>query len=1079
MTARDDAPAAGGVTPHPAGDEDVQYFFVRRPIFSIVISLVIVLLGGFALRTLPINTYPRITPPSVQIAAVYPGATAEQVCTAVAGPLEQQLPGIQGLQYFKTSCSSDGSLAIQAYFDISRDLDLAAVDVQNRVQIATPTIPQQAQQQGITVSKAQTDILMGIAFTSDDPRWGAAALSNYAKIYIQDELSRVAGVGQATVFGGLQFAMLVSLDPDRLAHLGLTVKDVVDAINEQNSTNPSGRIGREPAPPGNQFTIPVTAMGRLSTPEEFANIILRANSTGSVVHVRDVGTVTLGSQSYDNVTRLNGKPTAGLIIFLRPGANALQAKDGVLARMAELEKQFPPGVHWVSGFDLTPFITTSIHEVEVTLLIAIVLVTIVVYIFLQNWRSTLIPALAVPVSIIGAFLGMALLGFTVNLLTLFGLVLSIGIVVDDAIIVIENVERIMEDAHVTARVAADRAIRQLSGALISIVIVLCSVFIPVAFIGGITGALFKQFAVTIVISVVLSGVVALTLTPALCSLLLTERKTPPRRGFFALFNRTFDAWRRKYVQMMHRVSPYSAAAVGVLAVAVGVIVFLYKTTPTGFLPSEDKGYFIVAIELPGSSSTQRTTQVLGKVEQFLLHQPGVDHVFGLSGFSLIQGVNQTSSATLFAVLKPWDQRPKKSTQVDGLLQASNGYFFTQIPEAFVFAFNAPEIIGLGTTSGLELNLEDRGVNDIGKFAAIAQQFAQELGKTGDVTGVNTTIRADAQQLYLDVDREKVKSLGVSLTDVFTTLQTFLAYDYVNDFNLYGKTYHVQLEAQPQFRQRPEDLNRFYVRSTTGAMVPVGSLVQPSFRAGPTVVSRFNGFTSALVIGTPAEGKSSGQMLAATEKLLKDKYAALNIGYGYSGQSYQEQQASGQGSFIFALGLVMAFLVLAAYYESWSTPLAVMIGVPFGVLGAFLGLLILHSPNNLYFDVGLLVVIGLEAKNAILMVEFAVEQRATGKSIEESAVEAGRERIRPILMTSFAFILGVVPLLLATGAGAAARHSLGTGVFFGMLVSTLLGVNIIPNLFIFVRRLSERTLARRHGAVPAVPAATPLPGAGDD
>lgn len=1065
----------------PAQDEDVQYFFVRRPIFAIVISLVIVLLGLFSLRTLPINTYPRITPPSVQITATYPGATAEQVCTAVAGPIEQQLPGIQGLQYFKTSCASDGSLAIQAYFDISRDLDLAAVDVQNRVQIATPEIPQQAQQLGITVSKAQTDILMGIALTSDDPRWDAAALSNYAKIYVQDEISRVDGVGQAQTFGALQFAMLISLDPDRLAHLGLTVTDVIAAVNEQNATSPAGRIGREPAPPGTQFTVPVTALGRLSTPEEFGNIILRANLDGSAVHVRDVGTVTLGSQSYDNVIRLNGKPTAGLIIFLRPGANALQTKEGVIARLEELQKRFPPNVHWVPGFDLTPFITSAIHEVEVTLLIAIVLVTIVVYIFLQSWRSTLIPALAVPVSIIGAFFGMALLGFTVNLLTLFGLVLSIGIVVDDAIIVIENVERTMEEEHVSARVAADRAIRQLRGALISIVIVLCSVFIPVAFIGGITGALYKQFAVTIVISVVLSGVVALTLTPALCSILLTGHKTASQHGFFGWFNRRFDAARRKYVETMHWVSPYSAAAVGVLAVAIGIIVILYKTTPTGFLPSEDKGYMIVAVELPGSSSTQRTTDVVTKVEQFLLHQPGVDHVFGLSGFSLIQGVNQTSSATLFAVLKPWGDRSKKSEQIDGLLQSSNGYFFTQIPEAFVFAFNAPEIIGLGTTSGLELNLEDQGVNNIGKFAAIAQQFAHDLGKTGDLAGVNTTIRVDAQQLYLDVDREKAKSLGVSLTDVFTTLQTMLAYDYVNDFNIYGKTYHVQVEAQAPFRQRPEDIGKFYVRSATGTMVPVGSLVRTSFRAGPTVVTRFNGFTSALVIGTPAPGKSTGQMLAATERLLKDKYQAMNIGYDYSGESYQEKLATGQGNLVFGLGIVMAFLVLAAYYESWSTPLAVMIGVPFGILGAFSGLFLLHSPNNLYFDVGLLVVIGLEAKNAILMVEFAVEQRAKGKSIVDAAVEAGRERIRPILMTSFAFILGVVPLLLATGAGAAARHSLGTGVFFGMVVSTLLGVNIIPNLFIFVRRVSEWLAARRHGTpvTATSPSAAPTPTHGDD
>ena len=1063
-----------------APGEETTYFFVKRPIFAMVISLVIVLLGLFSLRSLPINTYPRITPPTVQITAAYPGATAEQVCTAVAAPIEQQLPGIQGLEYYKTSCGSDGSLAIQASFDISRDLDQAAVDVQNRVQIATPQIPQQAQQLGITVLKAQTDILLGIAFTSDDPRWDAAALSNYSRIYIQDEISRVPGVGQAVTFGGLQFAMLVSLDPDRMAHLGLTVTDVINAIAEQNATHPAGRIGREPAPVGTQFTIPVTAGGRLSTPEEFANIVVRAKPDGSLLRVRDVGTVKLGSQSYDNVIRLNGRPTAGLIVYLRAGANALAAKEGVVARMNELAKRFPPGVHWVTGFDVTPFITASIHEVEVTLILAIVLVTIVVFVFLQKWRSTLIPALAVPVSIIGTFLGMAILGFTINLLTLFGLVLSIGIVVDDAIIVIENVERIMEDEHVSARVAADRAIRQLRSALIAIVIVLCSVFIPVAFIGGITGALYKQFAVTIVISVVLSGIVALSLTPALCAVLLTERKTAPQGGFFGWFNRMFDGARDRYVRTMHRVSPYSAAAVGVLCVAVGIIVYLYRTTPSGFLPSEDKGYFITAVELPGSSSAQRTTQVLGKVEQSLLHQPGIDHVFGLSGFSLISGVNQTSSATIFSVLSPWENRPKRSEQVDGLLQASNGYFFSQIPEAFAFSFNAPEIIGLGTTSGLEMNLQDRGINNFGKFAATAQQFAQDLGKTGDVVGVNTTIRADAQQLYLDVDRDKVKSLGVSLDDVFTTLQTMLAYDYVNDFNLYGKTYHVQVEGQAAFRQRPEDLGKLYVRSASGAMVPLGSLVRTSFRAGPTVVNRFNGFTSALVIGAPAPSKSSGQMLEAAEKLVKDKYEAMNIGYGLSGESFQESESSGQGGVVFGLGLVMAFLVLAAQYESWSTPLAVMIGVPFGVLGAFLGLFILHHPHDLYFDVGLLVVIGLEAKNAILMVEFAIEQRAAGRSIEDAAVEAGRERIRPILMTSFAFILGVAPLVVASGAGAAARHSLGIGVFYGMVVSTLLGVNIIPNLFIFVRKVSERMGAHRVAAPAGLPAtdASSRSGGGD-
>jgi multidrug efflux pump len=1076
------APQSGGVR---GDEEEVSYFFVKRPIFAMVISMIIVLLGLFSLRTLPVNTYPKITPPSVQITATYPGATAEQVCISVASPIEQQLPGIQGLEYYKTSCGSDGSMTIQAYFDISRDQDLAAVDVQNQVQVALPQIPQEAQREGIVVLKAQTDILLAFGITSDDPRWDAASLSNYSRIYLQDEIARVPGVGQATTFGALQFAMLLSLDPNRMAQLGVTVPDVINAVTEQNSTNPSGRIGREPAPPGTQFTVPVTTLGRLDTPDQYDNIIVRAQTNGSVLRVRDIGATTLGSQSYDAASRLSwagrdssGKPVAGLIVYLRAGANALQVKEACLARMKELEHAFPPGVHWVLGYDTTPFITASISEVVTTLIIAMILVTIVVFVFLQKWRSTLIPVLAVPVSIIGAFFGMAVLGFTVNLLTLFGLVLSIGIVVDDAIVVIENVERIMEQEHVSPRVAADRAIRQVRGALIAIVIVLCAVFIPVAFISGITGALFKQFAVTIAISVVISGSVALSLTPALCATLLTEDKVGATdRGFFGWFNRSFDAARNNYVNFMRRVITFPVAAVGVLLVAITIIVYLFKTIPTGFLPTEDKGYFIVAVELPGSASMQRTTAVIQNVEKFLLHLDGVDHVFALSGFSLIQGVNQTSSGTIFAVLKPWDERKKKSQQVDGLLQQFNGYAFMKIPEAIVFGINAPEINGLGTTAGLELNLEDRGINDVRKFAGIAQQFAGELGKTGDVTAVNTTIRVDAPQLYVTVNRDKVKSLGLSLTDVYTTLQTMLSFDYVNDFNLYGRTYHVQVEAQEPYRQRPEDLDKFYVRSTNGAMVPIGAVITTSFRSGPTVVTRFNGFTSALVIGAPAPGKSSGQMLAATEKLIRDKYQAMGVGYGYSGQSYQEKASSGQGNIVFVLGIVMAFLVLAAQYESWSTPFAVMIGVPFGILGALTGLWLLHSDNDLYFQVGLLVVIGLEAKNAILMVEFAIEQRHAGKSIEDAAIIAGRERIRPILMTSFAFILGVVPLLLATGAGAAARHSLGTGVFFGMVLSTLLGVNIIPNLFVFVRRLSEGKMFEHSPGASAD--LTPAPALGDD
>jgi multidrug efflux pump len=1076
--------------------QEVQYFFVKRPIFAMVISIVIVLLGIFSLGGLPVNTYPNITPPSVQITTQYIGATAEEVATSVAAPIEQQLPSLQGLLYYSTSTASDGSLTINCYFDISRDQDLAAVDVQNQVEIAKPLLPQDVQRVGITVQKAQTNILLAIGFTSDDPRWDAAALSNYSRIFVQDEISRVPGVGQAQTFGNLQFSMLVSADPRKMAQLGVTVNDIVSAIQEQNTTNPAGRVGREPAPEGNQFTIPVTAQGRLTTTAEFADIIIRARPDGSVLKVGDVATVTLGSQSYDNLSRYgvnpgpNGNPqarsVAGMLVYLRNGANALSVKQGVVDRMNELERNFPAGVHWVLGYDTTPFITASIAEVEETLIFAIILVTIVVYIFLQNWRSTLIPILAVPVSIIGTFLGMSLLGMSVNLLTLFALVLAIGVVVDDAMVVIENVERIMEEEHVSAKVAADRGIRQLATALIAIVLVLISVFVPVAFISGVTGQLFKQFAMTLVIAVILSGVVALTLTPALCSMLLTERATEEvKTGFFGWFNRRFDTFRDWYVGMMHSLVDHPIPVLGVVVLIIAGIIFFSSNVPTGFLPEEDKGYFVVAVELPGGASAQRTSQALSQVENFLLKQPEVDHTFSLTGFSLILGTNQTSSGTLFAVLKPWDERKGYQHGIDGIVNRANGYFFT-IKDALVFAFNFPEIPGIGTSAGLEMQLQDRSVNDVRRFAQYVQQFTNDANQLKDEHGrpigqnVRSTMRVDVPQLYVDLDRAKTKSLGIPIQDVYTTLSSMLATNYVNDFNLYGRTYRVQLEAQEPYRQRPEDIGDLYVRSASGGMVPISALVRTSFRAGPTVLNRFNGFTSALVIGQPAYGKSSGDLLKAVIKLARDKYEPDGVGYAFSGQSYQETLATGRGvALVLGLGICMAFLVLAAQYESWSTPLAVMLGVPFGLLGAFLAVFLRGMPNDIYFRIGLIVVIGLEAKNAILIVEFARELRDTGLEIKEAAIRAGRERLRPILMTSFAFILGVAPLLFATGAGAGSRHSLGTGVCFGMLLETLFGVVFIPTLFVLVRTASEEgILRRRHGALAAAPAPAPAP-AGDD
>src|SRR6266478_5197933 len=1052
---------------------EIRNVFIRRPIFSGVISIVIVLLGLFALRALPVNSYPALTPPEIQVQAVYPGATAQDVAAAVAAPIEQQLSGLEGLLYFKSSNSSDGVMNLSVYFDISRNPDLAAVDVQNQVALAEPQLPQQVVRNGITVQKRQTSILLVGALTADDPRFDAEYLSNYSKIYLEDELKRLPGVGDVQTVGQLEFSMLLSLDPERMAQLGLTVSDVAGAVQEQNATNPAGRIGREPSPSGTQLTIPVVTAGRLTDPAEFGQSIVRGRPDASLVRLNDIGEVRLGARNYDVVGRLDSKPTALFLIFLRSGANALQVKQAVLGRMGELARSFPAGVRWSVPFDTTPYMTASIQEVVKTLFEAMLLVTLVVFVFLQSWRATLIPVLAVPVSVIGTFFGMQVLGFSINLLTLFGLVLAIGIVVDD------NVERIMASEGVSPAVAADRAMRQVSRALIAIVLVLCSVFVPVAFLGGITGLMYKQFAITIAVSVVLSGIVALTLTPALCAVLLrpVQEGAPQTTGAVAsAFNRVFDRFNRgfravteRYLGAAGRVIDRPRTFFGAFAVAVALLFVLVRSVPTGFIPSEDKGYFGMLIELPDNASRQRTEAVVKQVEAFLLKQPAINHVVALVGLNFIQNANQTNAAIMFVMLKPWDERRAARDQFPAVLGAVNGFLF-QLQQTRGFAFNLPEIIGLGTTAGLELNLQDRGVNDVTRFAGLAGEFAADANGLPQLRGVYPTIRVNTPQLFVQVDREKVKALGISLSELFQTLQASLSTLYINDFNRYGKTYRVQAEAQARFRQTPEDIGRLYVRGPNQQMVPVSALTRTEFRAGPSVITRFNGFTSALVVGAPAPGKSSGEMLAAVERLAQDKYASRGVGYAYSGQSYQERASGGQGGLVFALGLVMVFLVLAAQYESWSIPFAVLLGVPFGTLGALLGVWLRGMANDVYVQIGLIVVIGLAAKNAILIVEFANELRAQGRSIREAALEAGQERLRPILMTSFAFILGVTPLLTSSGAGAASRHSIGTGVFFGMLVATGVGIFFIPLFFTAIKALSERGTATVQTA--------PLPAEGD-
>jgi hydrophobe/amphiphile efflux-1 (HAE1) family protein len=1050
------------MTAPSSGPDRREYLFVRRPVLAIVISIAITLLGLFALRSLPVNRYPNITPPGVQVTAVYPGATAQDVATSVAAPIEQQLNGLEGLLYYRSSNSSNGVMSLQLTFDISRNQDLAAVDVQNAINLALPQLPASVRQNGVTITKSNPNALFFGALESDDPRYDAAYLANYGKLYIENELKRLPGVGNAQFFSSLEFSMLISLDPDKMAQLGITVDDVSAAVSQANATRPAGRLGREPAPPGTELTLNVTTRGRLSTPEEFGSIVVRARPDGSIVHLGDIASIKLGGQGYDLATRINGKETAVFAVYSRPGANDLAVKKAVDQRMDELAQAFPPGVSWAAPFDTTPFITESIIEVAKTLGEAMLLVTLVVFVFLQSWRATLIPILAVPVSIIGTFLGLQFLGFSVNTLTLFGMVLAIGIVVDDAIVVIENTERIMAQEHLPPREATNRAMHQIAGALIAIVLVLCSVFVPVAFMGGITGSLFQQFAATIVIAVLLSGIVALTLTPALCSLLLQHAPEETDNKLARWFNDHFELATNKYLSAARRIIGRPRAWFAIFAVMLVLILVLFKRVPGSFIPTEDKGVFLVSVHLPDAASLQRTTEVVKQVEQILMSEPATRSVVAIVGLDILAGSNQTNGATIFASLKPWSERPDKKDQVEAILQRVNGRMFG-LKDAMSFGFNLPEISGLGFTAGLEINLQDRTGTDLRDFAQSVGSFVQDASKIPSLSTVSGGIRTDVPEVYVTVDEDAARSRGVQPAEIFSTLQAMLSTLYINDFNLYGRTYRVQAQAKPEFRLSPTDIGRYYVRSDHGDMVPLSALVRTSIRGAPNVLTRFNGFPSAMISASVAPGHSSGEALKAVEDLIASKYAGQGVGYAYSGQSYQEKVSQGAAGVVIALGLVMMFLVLAAQYESWSIPFAVMFGLPFGVFGALLAVWISGMSNDIYFQIGLIAVIGLAAKNAILIVEFASELRRQGRSIVEAAVEAARERFRPILMTSFAFILGVSPLLTASGAGALSRHSLGVSVVFGMLAATLIGVFFIPLFFVGIRALSERGLRRKRVA----------------
>jgi multidrug efflux pump len=1039
-------------------------FFIERPIFASVLAIVIVVVGLVSLAALPIAQFPEITPPVVQIDADYPGASAEIVADAVARPIEVQLPGIDNLLYYDSTSTNDGHMTIRLTFEIGTNVDIAQVQTQNREKLAEPRLPPEVVRQGVSVIKQSPDLLAVLTLESTDPRHDTLFLANYAILQIVDNLKRLPGVGDASVFGAQSYSMRLVLDPVRMAQLNLTPTDIAIVVREQNRDFPAGTIGREPAPKGTELTIPFITRGRLTDVKDFEELIVRALPDGSIIRLKDVAKIELGAQSYDLEGRFKGKPTTFLLTFLSPGANALDAVKHIRQQMDELSKSFPPGVRYDIPYNPTRFIEVSIKEVIHTLIIAMVLVIIVVYLFLQSWRATIIPAVAVPVSLIGTFAGMEALGFSINTLTLFGMVLAIGIVVDDAIVVVENVERHME-AGEAPKLAAINAMTEVSGPIIAIVLVLCAVFVPVGFLGGITGQLYKQFAITIATAVTISGFVALTLSPALCALVLKPRQES-RKGVggilkrgFAIFNRGFDWTRVKYIALSETILRRSLLALAVFGGILLLAGFLFRIIPSSFLPEEDQGYFLTMVQLPDGASLQRTDAVLSKLEQYFLQNPIIHSTDALAGQNFVFSTRGSNSATMFTPLMHWDERKRPDQQVKALIGAAFKEF-AKIPEAMILAFNAPSIRGLGATGGFSVQVQDPSGGDFRKFSATTQEFLAKLRQDPAIGAAGTNFRVTSPRLYANVDRERAKALGIPISDIFDTMQAFFGNLYINDFLKFGRVYRVQTEAKPEYRSRPEDISKVYVRAYSGqtsSMVPLDTVVSTEYTSGPDPVTHFNGLNTALVLGGAAPGHSSGQALDALEGASREVLVPKGYALDFSGISYQERQVGSQSILAFAFGLLMVFLVLAAQYESWSVPFAVILAVPFGVFGALCAVWLVGIDNDIYFQIGLVTLIGLAAKNAILIVEFANHRYQSGVGMRDAAIEAAKLRFRPIIMTSMAFILGVVPLVLATGAGAASRRSIGTGVFGGMLAATFLAIFFVPLFFVVIRKL------RRPGA----------------
>jgi len=1030
----------------------ISTVFIKRPILAGVLSAFIVIAGLASLRSLPIAQYPEILPPTVSVSAFYPGATAETVSDSVAVPLEQQINGVDRMLYMNSVSSGAGSLTINISFAVGTDADIAAINVNNRVQAALPLLPEEVRRQGVTVVKASNDILQLITMSSPDKRYDSLFISNYTLLNVLDELKRIPGIGNVQMFGAKDYAIRVWLQPDRLAQLGLTTAEVAAAIREQNSQFAAGRVGQEPAGNGVDFTFSVTAQGRFSDPAQFAEIVLRTTATGAVVRLKDVARIELGSRDYDFVSKQNGMEAIPIAIFLQSGANALDVGRAVEARMRELATAFPEGLAFDIPYDTTTYIEASINEVLKTLAEAMLLVFAVVFLFLQNWRATLIPMLAVPVSLIGALTVMYLLGFSINTLTLFGMVLAIGIVVDDAIVVLENVERIMTTEHLSPEEATVKAMKEVTGPVIAIVLVLCAVFLPVAFLGGLVGEMYRQFAVTIAVSVMISGFVALTLTPALCaSLLRPEHATA--HGVFTRFNDWFARFTGRYTRGMRYLLRHATLALALFAVLLVATAGLFRFVPNTLAPNEDQGYVLALPILPDAASLSRTEKVVDQIMGYTSTVPAVADSLGFAGLDLLTFALRTNAGAIWIPLKNWDEREGPESSPAAVVGGIYGFGAT-IKDAFVLAFEPPPIQGLSTTGGFEGYVQAKTSSDPKALAAATQQLLAATAGRPELAGVQTTFSASVPQMRIELDREKAKSLGIPVTEIFDTLQSTFGALYVNDFNKSGRVFRVYLQSEAEFRAHAQDIRNVYLRSSKGSLVPLTAVATIHEDTGPEIMERFNVFPAAKVLGNPAPGYSSGQALDVMEKIATE---ALPAGYvlTWAGTSYQEKIAGDSTVGIFMLAVLMVFLILAAQYERWTLPLAVILAVPFAVFGAVAAVALRGLQNDIYFQIGLVTLIGLAAKNAILIVEFAMMKHAEGMSYADAAVEAARLRFRPIIMTSLAFILGVVPLAISTGAGAASRHSIGTGVIGGMLVATFVATLFIPFFFRFIASWGDR------------------------